>query len=115
MGDPPAADEQLVAETWARVDLERDRRDLQARAAEATRSAEEDSLTGIGNRRLLERFLAAEAAAVSRVAVIVIDVDHVKTINDTLGHDVGDAVLRRARRAAPEQDASRAGGHPLRR
>ena len=86
---------QLVEETWARVGLERDRRDLQARAAEATRSAETDALTGIGNRRLLERFLAADAVRDAGVAVIVIDIDHFKTINDTLGHDAGDVVLRR--------------------
>jgi diguanylate cyclase (GGDEF)-like protein len=84
---------QLVEETWARVGLERDRRDLRTRVAEATRSAEEDALTGIGNRRLLERILGADAAADADLAVIVVDVDHFKPINDTLGHDVGDRVL----------------------
>jgi diguanylate cyclase (GGDEF)-like protein len=84
---------QLVEETWERVGLERDRRDLRTRVAEATRSAEQDALTGIGNRRLLERILGADTVADSRVAVIVVDVDHFKPINDTLGHDVGDRVL----------------------
>jgi diguanylate cyclase (GGDEF)-like protein len=90
---------QLVQESWARADLERDhrrdRRDLQTQAAEASRLADEDTLTGIGTRRLLERFLRKEAARHTDVACIIVDVDHFKEINDTLGHGAGDAVLRR--------------------
>jgi Diguanylate cyclase, GGDEF domain len=101
---------QLVEETWARVGLERDRRDLRTRVAEATRSAEEDALTGIGNRRLLERILGADAAADADLAVIVVDVDHFKPINDTLGHDVGDRVL--CALAQLLQSSTRAGQWP---
>jgi diguanylate cyclase (GGDEF)-like protein len=77
------------------VDLERDRKSLQSQAAEATRSAEQDALTGIGNRRLLDRFLREEAARQSEVACIIADIDSFKEVNDTFGHDIGDAVLRR--------------------
>jgi diguanylate cyclase (GGDEF)-like protein len=87
--------QQLVQQVWTRVDLERDRRNLQTQAAEATRSAEEDALTGIGNRRLLDRFLSDEAARQTEVACIIADVDSFKEINDTFGHDIGDTVLRR--------------------
>ena len=85
---------QLVSQVWARVDLERDRGNLQNQAAEATRSAEQDALTGVGNRRLLERFLSEEAAQQTELACVIADIDSFKEINDTLGHDVGDAVLR---------------------
>jgi len=85
---------QLVQHVWARADLERDRRNLRTEAAQATRSAEEDVLTGIGNRRLLERFLCEEAVRQTEVACIIADIDSFKEINDTFGHDVGDAVLR---------------------
>ena len=90
-----AQTKQLVERVWAHVDLERDRRNLQTQAAEATRSAEEDALTGIGNRRLLARFIREQAAQQAEVACIVADIDSFKEVNDTFGHDVGDAVLRR--------------------
>jgi diguanylate cyclase (GGDEF)-like protein len=86
---------QLVEQVWAHVDLERDRRNLKSQAAEATRSAERDALTGIGNRRLLERFLREQVAHQTEIACIIADIDSFKEVHDTFGHDVGDAVLRR--------------------
>jgi diguanylate cyclase (GGDEF)-like protein len=73
--------------------MERDRTSLQAEASEAARSADEDALTGIGNRRVLERFLRDEAATETEIACVIVDIDSFKAINDTFGHDVGDAVL----------------------
>ncbi|MBK5333655.1 MAG: GGDEF domain-containing protein, partial [Ilumatobacteraceae bacterium] len=54
-----------------------------------------DDLTGVGNRRRLDRDLAIEAATGDTpVAVIMVDVDHFKRINDEYGHDAGDTALR---------------------
>ena len=66
---------------------------LQAQASEAARSAEEDTLTGIGNRRLLERFLGEQAAQEIEMACIAADIDSFKAINDTFGHDSQASVL----------------------
>jgi two-component system, cell cycle response regulator len=61
-------------------------------------SAVQDSLTGVYNRRHLEDRLAAELAAAQRhqrpVAVLLIDVDHFKRVNDRFGHLAGDEALR---------------------
>lgn len=57
-----------------------------------------DPLTGLANRVLYDKVLDRELAkAVDRgggVAVLMIDIDHFKRVNDTYGHAVGDVVLR---------------------
>jgi diguanylate cyclase (GGDEF)-like protein len=58
-----------------------------------------DPLTGLYNRRFLEEYLVHERVRASRknrpLSVIMLDIDHFKRVNDTFGHDAGDAVLRR--------------------
>ena len=53
-----------------------------------------DGLTGLPNRRRLDRDLRA-AAADAPTSVIMIDVDHFKTLNDSYGHQTADDVLKR--------------------
>ena len=57
-----------------------------------------DTLTGLANRRRLQDHLVAVCAAAQRhghsVGLLMVDVDHFKAVNDTLGHDAGDEVLR---------------------
>jgi len=59
-----------------------------------------DPLTGLPNRRLfnerLERAVEEAKANGSCVVVMMIDLDHFKVINDSLGHDMGDALIREA-------------------
>lgn len=57
-----------------------------------------DSLTSLFNRRYMEEALEREMLRCDRkqqpLSIIMLDVDHFKRFNDTLGHDAGDAVLR---------------------
>lgn len=69
---------------------------------QAVEAAQHDTLTDLPNRKLgiefAERLLNSARRRHSRVAVLFIDMDHFKPINDTYGHQVGDAVLREVAR-----------------
>ena len=58
-----------------------------------------DHLTGLANRRRFERQLEREVARTKRFVhpfcLLMLDIDHFKSVNDTYGHDGGDEALRR--------------------
>jgi diguanylate cyclase (GGDEF)-like protein len=66
-----------------------------------------DPLTGLFNRRFMNETLGREIARAERkghgVAVALVDIDHFKRINDTFGHDAGDAVLVAVARAMEQR------------
>jgi diguanylate cyclase (GGDEF)-like protein len=65
-------------------------------SAETGRQAHTDDLTGLANRRVFTTSMAEALAARSpRRALLVVDLDGFKEINDTLGHPVGDRLLTR--------------------
>jgi diguanylate cyclase len=74
-------------------------RELQAAYERIEGLAMRDELTGAYNRRYLMEVLKREGARAERLrrplSVCILDVDHFKSINDTLGHAAGDAVLRK--------------------
>ncbi len=108
---------ELNAETQQRIAqrthaLERQLGSLRQQAAR-------DKLTGLYNRRMLDHFLGELVGQCRngdrRLCLLMMDVDHFKLLNDTLGHAAGDALLRSIgqiiRSAVREQDlAFRYGG-----
>jgi two-component system, cell cycle response regulator len=71
--------------------------------AQLARSAVTDGLTGVPNRRAFDEALAREASRATRtgdpLGLVMLDIDHFKRLNDTLGHQAGDEALRSVARA----------------
>jgi diguanylate cyclase (GGDEF)-like protein len=89
-----AESEDGAGEEWIGVIEDVDaRREAQARIAHM---AHHDALTGLANRALFQEKLSESvgtAAKPTECAVLCIDIDRFKVVNDTLGHAVGDALL----------------------
>ena len=92
---PTASEPMRLAAEVAR--LEAELAAMRARIAELEAHAESDPLTGIMNRRGFERELNRAAAYVQRyggnAALVYLDLDGFKPVNDRFGHAAGDAVL----------------------
>jgi diguanylate cyclase len=88
---------------------------LRGARAQAMEQALTDPLTGLRNRRGLDRALARLSASGQSFGLVHVDLDRFKQINDTMGHPVGDLVLAavgsRLRRAVRDDDSvARIGG-----
>jgi len=94
----------LVEAKSAALDLSRS---LNARLEGARIAAEEqaytDTLTGLKNRRALEHVFARLVDRHRSFALMHLDLDYFKQVNDTLGHAAGDAVLQRIARLLVEE------------
>ncbi|MBO3086157.1 GGDEF domain-containing protein [Cellulomonas sp. zg-ZUI188] len=97
----------LAAGAIARVDLEAQVRHLVA----------DDPLTGLANRRIADAEAEAALDSGYETCIVMCDVDGLKRVNDELGHDTGDDLLRsvadvlsRASAALPGSTAARIGG-----
>lgn len=75
-------------------------RQLNARLEHARSRAEDlaltDPLTGLANRRAMERDLSRRLEMCAPFVLLHVDLDHFKEVNDTFGHAAGDAVLQAA-------------------
>jgi diguanylate cyclase (GGDEF)-like protein len=67
---------------------------LRDQVAENSHQAMHDSLTALPNRLMFDRFATEALGGSARGAVLLLDLDRFKEINDTLGHAAGDAVLQ---------------------
>ncbi|HEY8584318.1 MAG TPA: diguanylate cyclase [Capillimicrobium sp.] len=109
--DPPSPAE-LVARVRAAARAAALRSQLLAREATLEQLAYNDELTGLWNRRFMQRRLSAALRAAERhsrrLSVALVDIDHFKDVNDRFGHAAGDAVLiavaQRLRDAVREED-----------
>ena len=93
----PFHEKELVARIRLQQRLLSLQQDLRASHARLESLASSDSLTGLWNRRQLGIILSREIERADRylepLSIVMVDIDHFKSVNDRFGHDAGDAVL----------------------
>lgn len=91
-------DAELIARLRSASRIVRLERSLRIALEDKTRAAETDALTHVFNRRYFEKQIAREwRRAVrfgQRLSLLMLDIDHFKHVNDTVGHGAGDEVLQ---------------------
>ncbi|TDF84422.1 sensor domain-containing diguanylate cyclase [Pseudomonas sp. H9] len=88
---------------------------LQQKLGHLRRQAQSDPLTGLANRRAMDEALQTLTQAQVDYAVLALDIDFFKRVNDTFGHDIGDETLKQvaaiiAHSSRDNDLACRAGG-----
>jgi diguanylate cyclase (GGDEF)-like protein/PAS domain S-box-containing protein len=97
------------------IAIVRDASRRRAMEAELRHASTHDALTGLFNRAYVESVRPSLEASKQTVGVLIIDVDDLKGVNDTLGHEAGDQFIKRAAvvlraTAAPDDVPARLGG-----
>lgn len=91
----------------AKLKLEQNNRELEEAKSELERLSQTDALTGLHNRRHFDELFPREIRRARRyhhwLAVLMLDLDHFKDVNDTHGHSAGDAVLSEIAHCIGEQ------------
>lgn len=94
----PVERHELMARVKTQIKRQRYATELRQSLTQTLQLAVVDDLTGLYNRRYFDRhlnMLLSKAQEQERsMALMMVDLDHFKSVNDTYGHDVGDMVLR---------------------
>lgn len=95
----PFDPEELLARVAVGLRITGLHRDIQAKNRHLEELATTDELTGLPNRRAIESWVGTQLSAAARhefpLWVAIADLDHLKLVNDTYGHEAGDTVLKR--------------------
>ena len=94
----PVERHELVARVQTQIKRKRHSDYFRRRLDQSVEAAITDGLTGLYNRRYMESHMQTLFEEAKRkemaLSVLLVDIDHFKSINDTFGHDAGDVVLR---------------------